>query len=108
LERIWWNNYVKRADEIEREFSRLFHGFGLNQDLQDSYVPIVALKWMQVPSFNVSRFSPPDTKIAKCRQLRESAVKLREFESMTFQEIAARVDEMDRKSRERLRTGADN
>jgi hypothetical protein len=80
----------------------------LNQDLQDSYVPIVALKWMQVPSFNVSRFSPPDTKIAKCRQLRESAVKLREFESMTFQEIAARVDEMDRKSRERLRTGADN
>jgi hypothetical protein len=34
--------------------------------------------------------------------LRESAAKLREFEKMSFEEIAARVDEIDRKSRERL------
>src|SRR5262249_10666886 len=102
LERIWWNNYVKHADEIEREFSRLFHGFGLNHDLQDSYVPLVALKWMQVPNFNVSRFSPPDTKIVKSGGLRSAANQLAEFEKLSFQEIAARVEEMDRKSRERL------
>jgi hypothetical protein len=93
LEAKWWNNYVTRAEEIEREFSRLFYRFGLEQSLQDSYRPIVLLKWTPVPNFNVSRFSSPDTKIAKCRQLRESAEKLREFESLSFAQIADRVEE---------------
>jgi hypothetical protein len=73
----------------------------LEQGLQDSYVPIVLLKWIQVPNFNVSRFAPPETRIAKSRRLRESADKLREFEKMSFQEIAARVERLDRESRER-------
>jgi len=101
LEARWWSNYVKRAEEIEREFRRLFHGLGLEQGLQNSYVPIVLLKWIQVPNFNVSRFAPPETRIAKNRRLRESADKLREFEKMSFQEIAARVERLDRESRER-------
>jgi hypothetical protein len=108
LEAKWWKLYTKRAHEIRAKFDELFYRSGLDPNLGDAYKPIVALKWMQVPSFNASRFSPPDTKIAKCRQLREAAAKLREFESMSFEEIVARVDEMDRKSRERLRTGTGN
>ena len=84
LEARWWSNYVKRADEIKFEFERLFYRSGFDQNLQDSYVRIVLLKWMQVPNFNVSRFSQVDVKLAKCRQLRETANKLAEFERMSF------------------------
>jgi len=108
LEQRWWSNYTTRAEEIRLEFDRLFYRSGLEQSLQDAYVPITLLQWMRPPSFNVSRFLPPDTKIAKCRQLREAAAKLREFESMSFAQIAERVDEIDRKARERLRTGTGN
>ena len=66
LERLWWNNYVKRAEEIKAEFDRLFYRCGLAQDLQDSYVPLVLLQWRKPPNFNVSRFAPPETSLVKC------------------------------------------
>jgi hypothetical protein len=40
----------------------------------------------------VSRFSPPDVLIAKCRRLREALKALTEFENFSFTEIAARVE----------------
>ena len=102
LEQRWWNNYTRRAEEVRTEFDRLFYRSALDQNLQDAYKPITLLQWLRPPSFNVSRFSPPDTKIAKCRQLRQSANQLAEFEKMSFAQIADRVEEIDRKSRERL------
>jgi len=103
LERLWWNNYVKRAEEIKAEFDRLFYGRGLAQDLQDSYVPLVLSQWRKPPTFNVSRFAPPETSLVKCRRLRESANQLKEFEKLSFQEISDRVDETDRRAREQAK-----
>jgi hypothetical protein len=100
LEQRWWDNYIKQADQIKNTFDQLFYRSALEQNLQDSYVPIVLLQWLRVPSFNVSRFSLPDGKIVKCRQLRESANQLAEFESMSFAQIAARVAQLDRETRE--------
>jgi hypothetical protein len=84
------------------KFDQLFYRSGLEQNLQDSYRPIVLLQWSRVPEFRTSRFAMPDTKLNKCRMLRQSANQLAEFERMSFEEIAARVEEIDRKSRERL------
>jgi hypothetical protein len=100
LEARWSSNYGKRADEVRAEFDRLFYRFGLEQNLQDAYKPLTLLQWLRVPNLYNSRFSPPDTIITKCRQLRESTTKLKEFEGMTFAQISERLDEIDRQARE--------
>jgi hypothetical protein len=92
LDAKWWQAYTKRADEIEREFSRLFYRSALDQTLQTSYKPITLLQRLRAPNLRVSRFSPPDVLIAKCRQLLGTANKLVEFEKLSFAEIAARVE----------------
>jgi hypothetical protein len=108
LEQRWWNSYVKQCNQVQLEFDRLFYRSALGQDLQNSYKPLTLLEWLRVPDFRTSRFSPADVKIGKSRRLREAANKLAEFEKMSFAQIADRVDEIDRKSRERLRTGTGN
>jgi hypothetical protein len=97
LEQRWWNNYTRRAEEVRIKFDELFYRSALDQNLQDSYVPIVLLQWLRVPDFRTSRFSPADVKIGKCRQLREAAAKLAEFEKMSFSEIAQRVEDLTRR-----------
>ena len=75
LEQRWWANYTRSVDEVRVKLDRLFYRFGLDQNLQDSYVPIVLLQWLRVPDFRTSRFSPADVKIGKCRQLRETRLR---------------------------------
>ena len=71
--------------------------------MRDAYLPILLLQWLKPPNFYFARFAPPDVKITACRGLREAANKLAEFEKMSFEEIAARVEQLDREARERAR-----
>jgi len=102
LEAKWWSNYTRRAEEVRAKFDELFYRSALDQNLQDNYKPLTLLQWLRVPEFRTSRFATPDTKLNKCRMLRQSANQLAEFERMSFAQIADRVEEIDRKSRERL------
>jgi hypothetical protein len=98
LEQRWWTNHTRLADEARIEFHRLFfHPFELD-DLLMSYKPLVLLGWLKAPDFRTGAL---DTKLVRCRQLRQSADRLREFEKMTFQEVADELDAQDRESRER-------
>jgi hypothetical protein len=103
LESKWWKLYTARANEIETEFNRLFYRFGLEQNLQDAYKPITLLAWIRPPNFRDGRFTPPEIRITRCRALRQAANKLDEFEKMSFQEIAARIEQIDSEARERAR-----
>jgi hypothetical protein len=42
-------------------------------------------------------------KITSCRGLRKSANQLAEFDSMSFAQITARIEQIDRENRERAR-----
>ena len=103
LESRWWSNYNRRAAEIERKFNQLLYQFGLEQNLRDAYLPIVLLQWIKPPNFYFARFTPPDVKITSCRGLRKSANQLAEFDSMSFAQITARIEQIDRENRERAR-----
>jgi hypothetical protein len=101
LEQRWWANHTRLADEARGEFHRLFrHPFEL-EGLLASYKPLVLLSWLKVPDF---RTGAVDTKLVRCRQLRGSADRLREFERMTFQEVSDELEAQDRESRERRST----
>jgi len=100
LEAVWWGHHSKWGQELEREFGRLFYRCGVPPGLQDSYAPITLLQWIRVPNFRVSRFEWPEPIIVKCRRLRESAKKLKEFGAMTFAQARERLEELDRQARE--------
>jgi hypothetical protein len=98
LEQRWWANYSRLADEARGEFHRLFHHPFELEDLLASYKPLVLLGWLKAPDFRTGAL---DTKLVRCRQLRQSADRLREFERMTFQEVSDELEAQDRESRER-------
>jgi hypothetical protein len=95
LEQRWWANHTLLADEARDEFHRLFHHAFELQNLLMSYKPLVLLGWLKAPDFRTGAL---DTKLVRCRQLRKSADRLREFERMTFQEISTELEALDRES----------
>jgi hypothetical protein len=100
LEQRWWTNYTRLADEARGEFHRLFfHPFEL-PDLLASYKPLVLLNWLKIPDFRTGAL---DIKLTKCRALRVSSDRLREFEKMTFEELSEELEAQERESRERRR-----
>jgi len=100
LDAQWYANYTRVAEQAKIEFTRLFHkSWGLD-GLLVAYRPIVlleSLKFASTTTFNEA------LKLVKYRILRSAVDKLRAFEQMSFEDISARLDEMDAASREQLR-----
>jgi hypothetical protein len=97
-QRLWWDFHKEAFGQAEAELNRLFHHAYESPNLLEKYKPLVLLTWLKVPDFYIGTL---DTKIVRCRQLRERANKLREFGAMTFAQVSEKLNQLDRESRER-------
>lgn len=98
LNNFWWQLHTEAYAQAQAELNRLFHNAYEEPNLLEKFKPLVLLSWLKVPDFYIGT---PDTKIVRCRQLRESANKLREFGAMTFAQVSERLDQLDSESRGR-------
>jgi hypothetical protein len=98
FQKFWWELHHEAHVQAESEFRRLFYRSYESQDLLSQYKPLVLLQFLKFPDLYTSSV---DLKITRLRQLRVSAEKLKTFSEMSFQEVSARLDEIDRESRER-------
>ena len=97
----WWSLHHEAFAQGKAELEKLFiHAY--ESDLLSKYKPVALLQILRpADCINPS----VDIVLIRLRRRRESAGKLDEFEKMSFAEISERLEQIDRESRERLRTG---
>jgi hypothetical protein len=98
-EQLFWSLQTAAITQAEGEFSRLFFHAYEHRDLLLSYKPVVLLGRLKIP--DILRTRALDTQLTRCRQLRGSVDRLRQFSAMSFEEISVELELQDRESRER-------
>jgi hypothetical protein len=101
VEKLWWDLHTKAFAQAETQFNRLFFRAYEWGDVLSKFKPLVLLDWLKPPEG--LRTGSLDTKIIRFRQLRVSADRLREFERMSFEEIAQELELQEAEARERRR-----
>jgi hypothetical protein len=97
-QQLWGRLHTKAYAEAKRELERLFFRAFEHVDTLSKFRPVALLEWLKIPDLFVSSI---DLKIVRVRQLPERVARLRAFEKMSFQEISAELEALNRESRER-------
>jgi hypothetical protein len=98
VERLWWTLHIEAFAQAELEFNRLFFRAYEWGDVLSKFKSIVLLDRLKVPDFRTGSL---DTKLLRCRQLREAANRLKEFGRMSFDEVAQELELQEHEARER-------
>jgi hypothetical protein len=97
-EQFWWTLRTAAATQAEAEFSRLFYHAFESLEVLNRFKPVTLLERLKVPEL---RAGAADVKLTRCRQLRGSVDRLREFSTMSFEEVAAELEAQDSEARSR-------
>ena len=100
LEKLWWDLHQEAFAQAETKFNEWFFRAFEWPDVLSKYRPLALLDWLKPP--DLLRTTSVGIKLARARQLRPAFDKLNEFASMSFAQVSERLEEIDRKSRQRL------
>jgi hypothetical protein len=98
-EQLWWTLHTEAVTQAEREFSRLFYHAYESPEVLSKFKSVTLLSRLRPP--DSLRTGAIDVKLTRCRQLRTAANRLKEFSTMTFEEVSAELEAQDSEARAR-------